>query len=78
MSRGRPLLLLFIVLFAGTVMMCGCQSSGPAEVLAIEKTRMYHRKTCPPVHMARTVSMTISQARALHYSPCPICKPTEQ
>lgn len=70
--RGR---ILAAALYLLTPALSGCSGGGDREVLAIEETKTYHRNTCPPVHMARTIPMTVSQADSLHYTPCPVCKP---
>ncbi len=70
--RGR---ILAVALYLGTATLSGCSGVGDREVLAIEETKTYHRNTCPPVRMAKTTPMTVSQADALHYTPCPVCKP---
>ena len=54
----------------------GCAKNGGAhEVLAIPKTHSYHRETCSRVRMARTVPMTVDEARGAGYAPCPLCRP---
>ena len=51
----------------------GCGSAQGHEVMVIEKTKSYHRPECPPVHMARIQEMTVNEAKARHFTPCPIC-----
>lgn len=75
MKREPALLLVRFVLAAGAVAASGCLASGDRDVLAIERTKTYHTHACPPVHMAKTVSMTAARADALHFIPCPVCKP---
>ncbi len=53
----------------------GCSPVGKNEVIAIPKTRSYHRPTCPLVNMARTKVMTVAEAKVDHFKPCPGCKP---
>ena len=53
----------------------GCSAGPEREVLAITWTKTYHTRECPPVHMAKTVRMTAARAEALHYAPCPVCRP---
>jgi methylphosphotriester-DNA--protein-cysteine methyltransferase len=53
-------------------------SCGPKfdeNVVVIEKTRTYHRRTCTQIAMARTKVETRAQARAGGFLPCPYCKP---
>ncbi len=57
------------------IVQSGCSGAGHKEVFAIERTGTYHRSECPPVHMARTLLMSLQEARALHLKPCPVCKP---
>jgi hypothetical protein len=57
------------------IMLSGCSGTVHKEVFAIERTATYHRSKCPPVHMARTLLMTLDEAKALHLKPCPVCKP---
>jgi hypothetical protein len=66
---------LAVSLFLG---MAGCNSAHVREVVAIEKTRTYHREQCPPVAMAKTEVMTISEARARQLRACPVCKPDSE
>ena len=56
----------------------GCGATHSHEVMAIEKTKMYHREECPPVHMAKAEEMTVSEARARKFKPCPICNPDSE
>lgn len=67
--------ILAVALSLVTATLSGCSGGGDREVLAIEETKTYHRDTCPPVHMAKTIPMTVRQADALQYTPCPVCKP---
>jgi hypothetical protein len=67
-ARWAVCLFVFIVL-------SGCSGTGDKGVLAIERTGTYHRSECPPVHMARTLLMTLDEAKALHLKRCPVCKP---
>ena len=52
----------------------GCSNRTGEYVYVIEKTKTYHKKTCAPVKMAQTVVMTETDARRLHYHPCPACE----
>jgi len=69
MHIPRPLALL------GLAILLGCSTVNSKEVFAIEKTGVYHRAECPPVHMAKAVAMSIEQAKTEHLKPCPVCKP---
>jgi len=53
----------------------GCSGAGQRSVFAIERTGVYHRGGCPPVHMARTIRVTKEEAKARHLKPCPVCRP---
>jgi hypothetical protein len=59
------------------LLLTGCAGPGTREVVAIPKTHSYHTSRCPKVVMARTVAMTIEEARSLHLSACPGCRPGE-
>ncbi|HTP80252.1 MAG TPA: hypothetical protein VMM57_07605 [Bacteroidota bacterium] len=63
-----------VLVLAGTALL-SCTVSPKKSVVAIDKTKTYHRENCPPVHMAKTTVMTAGEARRLNYKPCPICKP---
>ncbi len=78
MTRARVIVIGGFLLPAGLAAVSGCSHSGEREVLAIERTKTYHRSTCPPVHMAKTVLMTVSQADTLHLVPCPVCAPNRR
>ena len=56
----------------------GCGGAHVREVAVIEKTRTYHRDDCAPVHMARVEEMTVAEAKAKNFRPCPICKPDSE
>ena len=56
----------------------GCSGSPEREVVVIRKTGTYHRADCPPVHMAKTMVMAVSEARAAHFKPCTVCKPDSE
>lgn len=56
----------------------GCGSAHGREVMVIGKTRTYHRQECAPVHMAKAEEMTVSEAKARHFKPCPVCKPDSE
>ena len=56
----------------------GCGGARAREVAVIEKTRTYHREECAPVRMAKTEEMTITEAKARNFTPCPICKPDSE
>jgi methylphosphotriester-DNA--protein-cysteine methyltransferase len=68
---------LLAVLIVSFVLMAlpGCSSGQGEEVIAIEKTGMYHRPGCPLVSMAKTKTMSTSQAKTNRLKPCPRCKP---
>ncbi len=75
MTRGRILAVVCFLFMATAPVLSGCSGSSEQEVLAIERTRTYHRETCRVVRMAKTIPMTVAQASALHFAPCPACKP---
>jgi len=39
--------------------------------------RFYHTKDCPRLRTLNAVPMSLSEARAFHYEPCPECKPPQ-
>ncbi len=77
MTGARAAAVACFLFASGAVALSGCSGSGQ-EVLAIERTRTYHRESCPVVRMAKTVTMTLAQASALNFTPCPACKPNLQ
>ena len=52
-----------------------CGLSHRDEVVVIGKTRSYHRPECSRVMMAKTAWLSFDGAEAIHYTPCPYCKP---
>jgi len=69
-----------VAVFAATALLLaaaagGCTPGGAHDILAIPMTHSYHRPTCRRVMMARTERMTVGEARAAGYQPCPVCKP---
>lgn len=64
----------FIVLIL-LMALTGCTGANSKEVVVAEKSEFYHRPDCALVKMAKTISMTVAQARAEHLKPCPACKP---
>lgn len=52
-----------------------CGGVEGTEVIAIEKTKTYHRDGCPPVHMAKTLTMSLKEAKEEKLTPCPLCQP---
>lgn len=71
----RPLEILWLILLGSITLLSGCTGRKEKEVIAIEKTKTYHREGCPPVNMAKTKFVTIAEAKAEHLKPCPTCKP---
>jgi hypothetical protein len=64
------------LLAAGVILLSsGCGSTSQDKVLVVERTRSYHRATCPRVNMAYTLAMTREEAQALDCKPCPDCRP---
>ena len=56
-------------------LLLGCSKTlGKNDVLVIKKTNTYHRENCPPVNMAKTTVMTVAEAKADNYKPCPAFK----
>lgn len=53
----------------------GCGTTHGREVVAIPKTKTYHRAVCPPVHMARTLVVTVEEAHSMKLRPCLLCQP---
>ena len=53
----------------------GCAGSRERSVVVVEKTSIYHKENCARVKMAHTRTMTLEEARALNYEPCPWCHP---
>ncbi len=78
MMRGRILAAVSFLVMSTAAVLSGCSGSSEPEVLAIKRTRTYHRETCPVVRMAKTTPMTVAQANALHFTPCPACKPNQR
>ena len=70
MNSGLKALLLMM-----GVLMAGCASRGPNDVVVIEKTRSYHTDECPRVNMAFTRIMSREEAKSLNCKPCPGCQP---
>ncbi len=60
------------------VFLAGCASTPAQEVVAIGKTKMYHRESCAPVQMAKGEKMTAAEAKAMGFRPCPVCKPDSE
>jgi len=58
--------------------LAGCGGAHAHEVAAIEMTKTYHRQECTPVHMAKAEEMTVNEAKARNFKPCPICKPDSE
>ncbi len=52
-----------------------CQSKPNDTVVVVDKTKIFHRSSCPRVSMANTRIMSIQDALALHFKPCPDCRP---
>ena len=64
---------------AALSLLVGCSANlKPHEVLVIKKTNTYHREGCPPTNMAKTTIMTVEEAKAEKYKPCPVCKPDSE
>ncbi len=57
---------------------CSGEKKETVVVTVIEKTKTYHRKECAPVHMARTIDMSLSEAKTKKLKACPVCKPDLQ
>lgn len=74
MTRLRTWLLACLLSIASA----GCGATHEREVMVIEKTGMYHREDCAPVHMAKTEAMPLSEAKARHFKPCPVCTPDRE
>ena len=53
----------------------GCAGSKERNVVVIARTNTYHRENCARVRMAHTRTMTVEEARALNFEPCPGCHP---
>jgi hypothetical protein len=66
--------IIFLLLLVPPIGLYGC-SGAKSNIVVIEKTGTYHRPDCALVKMAKTVTMTVAQARADHLVPCPVCKP---
>lgn len=75
MKHGRTLAAVSLLVMSTAAVLSGCSGSSEPEVLAIKRTRTYHRETCSVVRMAKTTPMTLAQANAFHFTPCPACKP---
>jgi len=71
--RWVPLAVSCLLLALGS-----CGNAHIHEVYAIEATKTYHRENCAPVHMAKAECMTIAEAKARNFKPCPVCKPDSQ
>jgi hypothetical protein len=47
------------------------------KVYAPRGDRFYHTRDCPRLRALNAVPMRLSEARALHYEPCPECRPPQ-
>jgi methylphosphotriester-DNA--protein-cysteine methyltransferase len=73
--KVRNFILLLLICMAAAVQ-SGCSDHlKKGDVVVIAKTNTYHREGCPPTNMAKTKIMTIAEAKAENYKPCPGCKP---
>jgi hypothetical protein len=61
-----------------SIAISGCGGAHERKVLVIEKTKTYHREGCPPVQMAKTEEVTLSEAKAMKFKACPICTPDRE
>ena len=57
----------FILLVLASLM--GCSNVNSNEVVAIENTGVYRRRECPPVQMAKAVTMSLEGAMSEHLRP---------
>ena len=62
------------IVIGASFFLTGCSNRTSDYVYVIERTNTYHKKSCAPVNMAKTVMMTETKARQLHYHPCPACE----
>ena len=68
--------ILFLLGLVSMATLSGCSGHlKKGEVLAIAKTKTYHREGCPPTNMAKTTVMTVADAKAEKLKACPGCKP---
>ena len=67
--KARLLALICLLCFPG------CAGSGERNVVVIARTNTYHKENCARVRMAHTRMITVDEARALNYEPCPGCHP---
>ena len=58
--------------------LAGCVSQTQTIVYAVAKTKVYHRRECAIVRMAKAEPMTRTAAQEAHFIPCPACQPDEQ
>jgi uncharacterized lipoprotein YmbA len=58
-------------------LLAGCAAPRTRAVVAVLKTRSYHTAECPKVAMARTVRLSLEEARELRLNACPGCRPAE-
>ena len=56
------------------ISLADCSPPPEPRVLAIEKTKSYHTAGCARVHMARTENMSVKEAQARRFHPCPDCR----
>jgi methylphosphotriester-DNA--protein-cysteine methyltransferase len=56
-------------------MLPSCNGGSARTVVVVEKTKSYHRRTCPKLNMAQASAMGMEGAMARHLKPCPYCKP---
>ena len=70
MKSSLPLVLSLLFL-------ASCARKSDEKVVVTEKTQSYHRENCAQVAMARTTSLTQTEAREKRYRPCPYCKPDQ-
>ena len=71
-------LCLIPLLLLSAAMIGGCAAHAESDVYAIKKTASFHREDCFPVHMAKTIKMTVAEAKREQLRPCPLCKPEQE
>ena len=74
MRKSASIISLMVIVSLTTLSGCS-EHLKKGEVLAIAKTKTYHREGCPPTNMAKTTVMTVADAKAEKFKACPGCKP---
>jgi hypothetical protein len=69
--KSVAIITIFLIAASSSIFTGCSRTLDKNEVIVIKKTDTYHKVTCPPVNMAKTTIMTVAEAKADHYKPCP-------